>query len=329
MGRTSHILVCGGAGYIGSHLVRHLLERGHRVTVFDNLSTGHRAAVGNADFAEGDLLDSAALGRVFARAPVDAVVHFAALSIVADSVRDPERYRRNNVDGTVNLVRAMRQAGVRRLVFSSSAAVYGNAPGEWIDEEAPKQPINPYGASKAMAEDALADACRDGGLAVASLRYFNAAGAHPSGMIGESHQPETHLIPNVLRIAAGADAGPVQIFGRDYPTADGTCIRDYVHVDDLADAHRRALAWLEGRDGFHPFNLGSGRGFSVLEVLEAACRVAGRPIRSIDAPRRSGDPHRLVASITRAEQMLGWLPLCSDLDTMLETAWRWHRAPRF
>jgi UDP-glucose 4-epimerase len=326
---VSHILVCGGAGYIGSHLVCHLLERGHRVTVFDNLSTGHRAAVGEVDFIEGDLLDPAALEQVFAKVLVDAVVHFAALSIVADSVRDPERYRRNNVDGTVNLVQAMRHAGVKRLVFSSSAAVYGNASGEWIDEDAPKQPINPYGASKAIAEDALANACRDGGLAVASLRYFNAAGAHPSGVIGDSHQPETHLIPNVLRVAAGTDAGPVRIFGRDYPTADGTCIRDYVHVDDLADAHYRALAWLEGRDGFHPFNLGSGRGFSVLEVLEAARRVTRQPIWSLDALRRPGDPHRLVASITRAGQMLGWQPRCSDLDTLLETAWRRHRAPRF
>jgi len=325
----SHILVCGGAGYIGSHLVRHLLDRGHRVTVFDNLSTGHRAAIGSATLVEGDMLDPRALEQAFAHAPMDAVVHFAALSIVADSVRDPERYRRNNVDGTVNLVRAMRQAGVRRLVFSSSAAVYGHASGEWINEDAQRRPINPYGASKAMAEDVLAEACRDGGMAVAALRYFNAAGAHPSGVIGESHQPETHLIPNVLRVSAGVDTGPVQIFGRDYPTADGTCIRDYVHVDDLADAHRCALEWLEDRDGFYPFNLGSGQGFSVLEVLEAACRVTGRKIRSVDAPRRSGDPHRLVASITRARQVLGWQPRYSDLDTLIDTAWGWHRAPRF
>ena len=323
----SHILVCGGAGYIGSHLVRHLRDRGHDVTVFDNLSTGHRAAVAGVPFVEGDLLDPAALDRVFADADIDAVVHVAALSIVADSVRDPERYRRNNVDGTVELLRAMRRAGVTRLVFSSSAAVYGNAPGEWIDETTPLQPINPYGASKAAAEALLAEACHDGLLAVASLRYFNAAGAHVSGEIGEAHEPETHLIPNVLR--AAVSGGGMRILGRDYPTPDGTCIRDYVHVEDLAEAHRLALEWLTGRSGFHPFNLGGGRGFSVLEVLEAARRITGRPIASVDAPRREGDPHRLVASIARATQLLGWRPEKSDLDTLLGSAWRWHRSPRF
>lgn len=323
----SHILVCGGAGYIGSHFVRYLLDAGHRVTVFDNLSTGHREATGNAAFVEGDILDARALDRVFAAERVDAVVHFAALSIVAESMREPERYRRNNVDGTANLVQAMRRAGVTRAVFSSSAAVYGNASDEWIDESAPHQPINPYGASKAMAEQVLAAACADGALRVASLRYFNAAGAHPGGEIGEAHNPETHLIPNVLRVAA--HGGNVCINGRDYATDDGTCVRDYVHVVDLAEAHHLALEWLESAKGFHPFNLGGGQGHSVLEVLEAARRVTGRPIASVDAPRRPGDPHRLVASISRAQRQLGWQPRHSDLDSLLASAWQWHRAPRF
>lgn len=323
----SHVLVCGGAGYIGSHLVRHLLDAGYRVTVFDNLSTGHRAAIAGVPLIEGDLLDPSALDRAFSEAPVDAVVHFAALSIVADSIRDPGRYRRNNVDGTVNLIHAMQRAGVHRVVFSSSAAVYGNAPGEWIDETTTLRPINPYGETKALAESALRDACEDARWSVASLRYFNAAGAHGSGEIGEAHEPETHLIPNVLR--AAAQAGHVNIYGRDYPTIDGTCVRDYVHVDDLASAHRLALEWLVKHPGFHAFNLGSGRGFSVLEVLDAARRITRCPVASEDSPRRVGDPHRLVAAIGKAQRMLGWEPVNSDLETLLSSAWRWHQAPRF
>ena len=323
----SHVLVCGGAGYIGSHLVRHLLDTGYRVTVFDNLCTGHRSAVGDARFVQGDVLDASALERVFADAPVDVVVHFAALSIVSDSMRDPERYRRNNVEGTANLVKEMCRAGVGRMVFSSSAAVYGNASSQWIDEDAPRQPINPYGMSKAEAERVLVDVCREQSLAVVSLRYFNAAGAHASGEIGEAHHPETHLIPNVLR--AAADGGVVHINGRDYPTADGTCVRDYVHVDDLATAHRQAMEWLEGAQGFHPFNLGGSTGHSVLEVLEAARQVTGRVIRSVDVPRRPGDPGRLVASTARARQQLGWQPRHSDLETLLASAWRWHCNPRY
>lgn len=323
----SHILVCGGAGYIGSHMVRLLMANGYRVTVFDNLSTGHRAAVGGAALIEGDLLDSDALRRAFADERIDAVMHFAALSIVGESVREPVRYYRNNVAGTLNLIEAMRMAGVDRLVFSSTAAVYGTVRADSIDESQPLQPINPYGASKAMAERAIADACAAYGMRAVALRYFNAAGADPSGEIGEAHSPETHLVPNVLR--AALDGTPVGIFGRDYPTPDGTCIRDYVHVCDLAEAHRLALAYLEAHQGFHAFNLGSGTGFSVLQVLDMARRVSGCAIENQDLPRREGDPSRLVASCERATEALGWSPVCSDLDSIVESAWRWHRNRRY
>ncbi|ODV27251.1 MAG: UDP-glucose 4-epimerase GalE [Rhodanobacter sp. SCN 68-63] len=323
----SHVLVCGGAGYIGSHMVRLLTATGHGVTVFDNLSTGHRQAIAGADFIEGDLLDPADLARAFSARPFDAVMHFAALSIVGESVREPVRYYRNNVAGTMNLVAAMHRAGVARLVFSSTAAVYGMSGAEWIDEDQPLQPINPYGASKAMAERVIADACKAHGMGAVALRYFNAAGADPSGEIGESHSPETHLIPNVLR--AALDGSSVGIFGRDYPTPDGTCIRDYVHVCDLAEAHRRALDYLEARRGFHVFNLGSGTGFSVLQVLEQARRISGRNIASQDLPRRDGDPVRLVASGKKAAEALGWDPRGSALTGIVESAWRWHRNPRY
>lgn len=323
----SHVLVCGGAGYIGSHMVRLLMAAGYRVTVFDNISTGHREAIGGATLAEGDLLDPVALRRVFSGEPIDAVLHFAALSIVSESVREPTRYYRNNVLGTLHLIQAMRDAGVDRMVFSSTAAVYGMSAADRIDETHPLQPINPYGASKAMAERVIADACVAHDMRAVALRYFNAAGADPSGEIGEAHSPETHLIPNVLR--AALDGTQVSIFGRDYPTPDGTCIRDYIHVRDLAEAHRLALAYLEGQRGFHAFNLGSGVGFSVLQVLEAARRVSGRAVDSLDLPRRDGDPARLVASSRQAAEVLGWVPGCSDLTSIVDSAWRWHRNQRY
>lgn len=323
----SHILVCGGAGYIGSHMVRQLMAGGYHVTVFDNLSTGHRAAIGEAALIEGDLLDPVALRRAFAGERIDAVMHFAALSIVGESVRDPARYYRNNVTGTLNLVEAMRAFDVGCLVFSSTAAVYGAAAAEWIDEGQSLQPINPYGASKVMAERVITDACTAYGMGAVALRYFNAAGADPSGEIGEAHAPETHLIPNVLR--AALDGTAVNIFGRDYPTPDGTCIRDYIHVCDLAEAHRLALGYIKGRQGFHAFNLGSGIGFSVLQVLGAARLVSGRSIESRYLARRDGDPARLVASNTRAASELGWSPAHSDLAGIVESAWRWHSHQRY
>lgn len=322
------VLVCGGAGYIGSHMVRHLLANGHQPVVFDNLSTGHREAVGGAPLVEGDLMDRAALAALFQGARFDAVMHFCARSLVGESVEQPYAYYENNVGGTLNLLQAMREAGVGRLVFSSTAAVFGQPQSPLIDERHATSPINPYGASKLMVERILADAHRAHGLRSVALRYFNAAGADPSGDIGESHQPETHLIPNVLRAALGQDGG-LKVFGDDYATADGTCARDYVHVNDLAAAHLQALGFMEAHDGAHVFNLGNGHGFTVLQVIEAARRVTGVDIPFERAPRRAGDPAVLVASSARAREALGWAPHYTDIGAIIETAWRWHRAPRY
>lgn len=320
----SHVLVCGGAGYVGSHMVRRLLAEGHEVTVFDNFSTGHREAVPDTNLIEGDLLDGGRLQSALEGKPVDTVMHFAALSVVSDSVCDPYRYYLNNVTGTLNLLQAMRAADVGRLVFSSSAAVYGAPKVELVDENQPLLPINPYGASKEMVERLLADAANAYGLRAVALRYFNAAGADPSGDIGESHEPETHLIPNVLK--AALTGRTVNIFGQDYPTADGTCVRDYVHVNDLADAHLRAMEYVTKEDGFHAFNLGTGVGFSVREVVDAAREVSGQSIHCELMPARHGDPARLVASNQRAREKLGWAPAMSDLHSIISTAWRWHQS---
>jgi UDP-glucose 4-epimerase len=323
----SHVLVCGGAGYIGAHMVKRLADEGHRVTVFDNFSTGHRAAVRWGNLFEGDLLDPASLRHVFAGPHVDAVMHFAALSLVGESMRNPYAYYCNNVAGTLNLLEAMREAGVSQLVFSSTAAVYGNPQISPIDESQPLAPINPYGASKAMVERMLSDAAVAYGLRSVSLRYFNAAGADPSGEIGESHNPETHLVPNVLK--AALDGSSVRIFGDDYTTHDGTCVRDYVHVNDLVQAHLLALDHLSANVGAHAFNLGNGTGFSVLEVVEAARRVTGFPVTCERTPRRIGDPHTLVASSEAARRILGWQPAYTDINAIVETAWQWHRTARY
>lgn len=322
------VLVCGGAGYIGSHMVRHLLTQGHQAMVFDNLSSGHREAVGDARLVVGDLLDRRALAALFSDAQFDAVMHFCARSLVGESVTQPYDYYENNVSGTLNLLQAMREAGVGRLVFSSTAAVFGQPQALVIDEAHPTCPINPYGASKLMVERILADAHRAYGLRSVALRYFNAAGADPSGEIGESHQPETHLIPNVLRATLGQGGG-LKVFGDDYETLDGTCVRDYVHVNDLAAAHSRALSFMEGHDGAHVFNLGNGQGFSVLQVIEAARRITGIDIPFERAPRRAGDPAVLVASSTRARELLDWVPAYGDIGEIIETAWRWHHTPRY
>lgn len=322
------VLVCGGAGYIGSHMVRRLLAQGHQATVFDNLSSGHREAVGDAPLVVGDLLDRQALAALFSDGPFDAVMHFCARSLVGESVEQPYVYYENNVSGTLNLLQAMRQAGVRRLVFSSTAAVFGQPRASLMDEAHPTCPINPYGASKLMVERILADAHRAYGLRSVALRYFNAAGADPSGEIGESHQPETHLIPNVLRATMGLGAD-LKVFGDDYDTRDGTCVRDYVHVNDLAAAHLQALSFMQGHDGAHVFNLGNGQGFTVLQVIEAAGRITGLDIPFERAPRRPGDPAVLVASSAMARERLGWVPTYTDIGDIIETAWRWHRAPRY
>jgi len=328
MDSTQNILVCGGAGYIGSHMARWLALRGSKVTVLDNLSTGHREAVQWGELIEADVLDPSSLERAFNGRRFDAVMHFCARSLVGESVAEPYAYYANNVAGTLNLLETMRRHDVSRLVFSSTAAVFGQPVADRIDEQHPRQPINPYGASKLMVERILADAASAYGLSSVALRYFNAAGASPDATIGESHQPETHLIPNVLRAALGT--GPaLKVFGDDYPTPDGTCVRDYVHVDDLAQAHERALAYLEANPGAHAFNLGNGQGFSVREVIAAASAVSGSPIAHAIEPRRPGDPSVLVATSAKARELLGWTPVHATLEPIIESALRWHRAPRF
>ena len=322
-----HVLVCGGAGYIGSHTCYALHRAGHKVTVFDNLSTGHAESVRWGALHRGDLLDPASLDAVLSQGDVDAVMHFSALSIVSESMREPDRYFRNNVEGTANLLTAMRKHGVRRLVFSSTAATYGNPQTPLIDESHPTQPINPYGESKIAAERLLQQAALDGDLDSVALRYFNAAGAAPAERIGESHDPETHLIPNVLKSALGT--GPtLTVFGTDYPTPDGTCVRDYIHVVDLADAHIRALHYLDRTAGHHVFNLGTSTGNSVMEVIEQARDVTGVGMAFEMQGRREGDPAVLVASNAKAKAELGWTPQ-RDLRHIIADAWSWHRDPAF
>lgn len=321
------ILLCGGAGYIGSHMAKHLAGFGHQVTVLDNLSTGHAEAVQWGELRQIDLLDPQALDQVFSTARFDAVMHFCAVSLVGVSVREPYEYYVNNVTGTLNLLQAMKRHDVSRLVFSSTAAVYGQPKKDLIDEDHPQTPINPYGESKLMVERVLRDAAIAYGLRSVSLRYFNAAGASPEGEIGEAHEPETHLIPNVLRALLGR--GNLKVFGQDYPTPDGTCIRDYVHVNDIASAHRLALEYLEHHEGAHVFNLGSGIGFSVRQVIDAAERVTGMRVAYQEECRRIGDPAVLVAANGKARRELGWDIEYADLESIIETAWRWHLNPRF
>lgn len=322
--QSTKILVCGGAGYIGAHMCKHLARSGHEPVTFDNLSTGHRRAVQWGTLVEGDLLDPPALNRLFRTHRFDAVMHFAARSLVGESMREPGLYFRNNVTGTLNLLDAMREAEVQRLVFSSSAAVYGSPEYTPIDETHPTRPISPYGWSKLMAEQQIGEYCRAHDLRAACLRYFNAAGADADGEIGEAHDPETHLIPNIIKAALDPARGPVKLFGQDYDTADGTCIRDYVHVEDLADAHLRALEYLDGHPGRHVFNLGTSTGSSVAAVL-AATRAAcnGRPSAHYVA-RRPGDPAVLVASNALAASALNWQPAKTLTDCICD-ALAWHR----
>lgn len=322
------VLICGGAGYIGSHMVAWLADRGVQVTVLDNLSTGHRQAVRSGDFVHADLLDPSSLERAFASRRFDAVMHFCARSLVGESVTQPYDYYANNVVGTLNLLQVMRRHDIQHLVFSSTAAVFGQPMSDQIDEAHPKVPINPYGSSKLMVERILQDAAAAYGLRSVALRYFNAAGASTEGAIGESHEPETHLIPNVLRAALGT--GPaLKVFGDDYPTRDGTCIRDYVHVEDLAQAHEAALTFLRANEGAHAFNLGNGQGFSVREVIASAEAVSGRKIDFSVEERRPGDPAVLVASSEKARNQLRWAPAYTSLDAIMSTAWNWHRAQRY
>jgi UDP-glucose 4-epimerase len=318
-----NVFVTGGAGYIGSHTVRLLLEAGHRVMVYDNLSEGHASAVPRGLLVKADLGDQATLTQALAAEPFDAVLHFAAHCYVGESMVEPERYYANNVVNSLNLLRAMRAAGVGRIVFSSSAATYGQPVETPITEAHPQRPINVYGRTKLQFEEILADYARAYGLGYVALRYFNAAGAAPDGRLGEDHDPETHLVPLVLQAALGL-RDKVSIFGVDYDTPDGTCIRDYIHIYDLAQAHILALGAIEAGIG-RTYNLGNGAGYSVRQVIRTASRVAGRPIPHDEAARRPGDPPVLVASSEKISRELGWKPQFPDLETIIETAWRWHR----
>jgi UDP-glucose 4-epimerase len=322
------ILVCGGAGYIGSHMARRLQEAGHEVIVFDNLSTGHAKAVEDQCLVQGDIRDRDALDRVFAQFRIDAAMHFCASSLVGESIRKPLDYWENNLGGSLVLIDAMCRAGVGRLVFSSTAAVFGEPLAPRIDEDHPRNPVNPYGASKRAVEDVLAQLGESDGFRSVSLRYFNAAGASLDGRLGESHHPETHLIPNVLRTALGQQAG-LKVFGDDYPTPDGSCVRDYVHVLDLVEAHLLALEAMDDGLAVRRFNLGNGEGYSVLDVIRTTERLLGHPIDFERAPRRPGDPPALVADSRLAREVLGWNPRHAALETIIDTALRWHRAPRY
>lgn len=317
------VLVTGGAGYIGSHAVKALRARGRDVVVLDNLVAGHRAAVGAMPFVEADVADATAVRQAIRRHSVTDVMHFAAHLSVGESVTEPHRYYANNVAGTLALLGALRDESVTRFVFSSTAAVYGEPRETPIPESHATEPVNAYGETKLAIERALPHYERAYGLRTVRLRYFNAAGADPDGDIGEDHRPEHHAIPRALEAATG---GPrFEVYGDDYPTADGTCLRDYVHVSDLADAHVLALAALESGTESGVFNVGTGHSHSVRDVLASVERVTGRPPACDVSPRRVGDPVVLVASSTRIRDSLGWRPRFEDLDAIVDTAWRWHR----
>ncbi len=317
------VLVTGGAGYIGSHAAKLLGLAGRQVVIYDNLSAGHRQAALGAEFVEGDVHDVARLREVMRRYRVTAVMHFAAWLSVGESVRDPVGYYFNNVNGTLALLEAMVRKSVLRLVFSSTAAVFGEPERAPITEDHPTRPINPYGQTKLAVEHALPHYATAYGLQSIALRYFNAAGADPDGELGEDHAPEIHLIPRAIDAAAGGP--PLQVFGDDYPTPDGTCLRDYIHVTDLAEAHRLALESLERGAPSTVYNLGNGTPHSVREVVDTVGRVTGREVAWKIAPRRAGDPAVLYASNARTQGELGWRPRYADLHTIIETAWRWHR----
>ncbi len=319
----SAVLVVGGAGYIGSHAAKALRRAGYDVVVYDDLSAGHREATLGAPLVEGDIHDVPRLRETLRARGVTAVMHFAAWARVGESVRDPRGYYWTNVTGTLAVLEAMAAESVACFVFSSSAAVFGEPEETPITEAHPTRPINPYGETKLAVERALPHYARAYGIRSISLRYFNAAGADPEGELGESHDPETHLIP--LAIGAALGRGALAIYGDDYPTPDGTCLRDYVHVTDLSDAHLLALQALERGAATTAYNLGCGRPASVREVVAAVSRVSGRPVPAAVAPRRPGDPAVLYASSEAIERDLGWCPRYADLDTIVETAWRWHQ----
>lgn len=323
--KTSTFLVIGGAGYIGSHLVKALIERQHRVLVVDNLSAGKASAVLGGELLVHDFDDRAFLDNLFKEHQFDGVFHFASQIVVSESVKDPGKYYRANTAATLTLLEAMRDHHVGPLVFSSTAAVYGEPQYTPIDEKHPTNAVNPYGRSKLMVEQILADFASAYQQQYIALRYFNAAGADPHARIGEQHDPETHLIPLALQAITGKRP-PLQLFGQDYDTPDGTCIRDYIHVEDLASAHILAMNHLINGGDSGIFNLGNGQGYSVNEVIQTASKVAGKEVPVTYAPRRAGDPARLVADANRAKQVLGWQPQYADLTLIIQHAWAWEQA---
>ncbi|MGH4119435.1 UDP-glucose 4-epimerase GalE [Clostridium sp.] len=317
------ILVCGGAGYIGSHMVAELLEKGEEVVVLDNFQKGHRDSLLGGKLYTGDLRDDVILNKVFTENNIDAVIDFAADSLVGESVTEPLKYFENNIGSTINLLKAMRDHKVKYIVFSSTAATYGEPDNIPILEEDKTFPTNPYGESKLAVEKILKWCDNAYGIKYTALRYFNAAGAHVSGKIGEDHRPESHLIPIILQVALG-QREKIMVFGEDYDTADGTCVRDYVHVSDLASAHLLAVKRLRRGEDSVTCNLGNGKGFSVKEVIDVTRKVTGREIKAEMAPRRAGDPAVLIASSEKAKKILGWEPKYDSLQTIIETAWAWH-----
>ena len=319
----STILITGGAGYIGCHAVKELLRQGHQAIVYDNLQTGHRKATQSTRFVEGDLADSKKLRETFQSSSINSVMHFAADCQVGEYVENPLKYFNNNVKNSLLLVEMMMDFDVKKIVFSSSAAVYGEPTKIPIPEEHPCLPLNPYGETKWIFEKILQGLHEARKLDFISLRYFNAAGAHPDGEIGEDHSPETHLIP--ISILSTMNGRPIPIFGTDYETPDGTCIRDYIHVTDLARAHLLALERLESGGPSGIYNMGNGNGYSVKEVIETVREVTGMKVDTIESPRRSGDPARLVASSAKIKRELGWNPEYPHLGTIVDTAWQWHR----
>ena len=327
MGKLN-ILVTGGAGYIGSHTVKMLEEEGFNVVVYDNLSNGHREAVLNSKLVEGDILDSEKLSQLLNEINFDACIHFAAFIEVGESVKEPLKFFKNNVSGTLNLLANLKKHGVKNFVFSSTAAVYGNPEKTPIKEHFELNPINPYGNTKFTVEKVLKDMSEAGDINYVALRYFNASGADESGLIGESHNPETHLIPLVLKTAKG-ERESIKIFGTDYPTKDGTCIRDYIHVNDLAKAHILALNYLVDGGKSDVFNCGYGVGYSVKEIIDTAKKVTGINFNVEETDRREGDPAILVADNEKIKRVLGWKPEYNDIEYIIKTAWNWEKNKRF
>jgi UDP-glucose 4-epimerase len=324
------ILVTGGAGYIGSHTVRQLQRAGHEVMVFDSLELGHPKSLSDFELDknlfQGNLLDNRSLKKVFSSKPIDAVMHFAAYALVGESVKLPSKYLSNNTAGTINLLHHMSQANVNRLIFSSTCAIYGEPKIVPIIEDTPKNPTNPYGKSKLLSEEAIAEMTHYTRLKAAALRYFNACGADDEGDIGEDHAEETHLIPLVLQVALGK-RDKIKIFGTDYPTPDGTAVRDYIHVTDLAEAHVAALNNLDSaRESFNAYNIGTGTGYSVKAIIEACRQITGHDIPEEEANRRPGDPPELVANARKIKRELGWTPKHSNIQTIISSAWRWHQS---